>query len=172
MENRKDRHKVLQDLSTELNEGFLEETYEVAGRQWTMRTLNDAAEVWSDKFIASGSLIATVSSRRAIKLAASIMAINDVPIEQLFFFAETEAGRAEKEFVLANSIRERFWYAEKMFEYLSEQPSQFIAELYMKYIELTNRQMKVMREVMEKNLLTRTPTPVSDAMLSQEKASS
>lgn len=172
MENKKDRHKVLMDLSTELNEGFLEEIFEVAGKEWLFRTLNDAEEVWSDKFIASGSLVATVSSRRAIKVAVSVRTIDSVPIEQLFFFTNNEVGKAEKEFVEANPVRERFWYAEKLYEFLSEQPSQFIADLYMKYVDLSNRQLTVMKEVLEKNSLTRTPTPVLDNMLSPEKVSS
>lgn len=172
MENKKDRHKILQDLSAELTVGFLEDTFEFSGKQWTMRTLNDAEEVWSDKFIAGGSLVATMSSRRAIKIAVSIRNVDGIPIEQLFFFEKTEAGKSEQDFVEANPMRLRFWYAEKMYEFLSEQPTQFIADLYIKYVELSNRQITVMKEVLEKNSLRRTPMPKSSSTSLQEKVSS
>ena len=156
--SKKGRHKLLQDLSQELTRGFIEQSYDVWGRKWTLRTLNDGEESWSDKFVVVGSTTAMLSSRRAAKLAASIQAINDVPLDQLFVLPEdTEDERMIRSFIVSDPVRRRFWLAEKMYEFLEEQPDELVKDLYAKYGELLDQRKKVLDDL--KNSFAGMPKP-------------
>lgn len=157
MELRKDRNKILQDFSKETAKGFVEDTFNVWGHQWTMRTLNDGEEVWSDKFVGNKTM-EFVSSQRCAKLCVSIQMFDGLPLEELFFLPETtDIERATKQFIMGEEYRRRFWYAEKMYEYLAEQPPDLPRDLFEKYNEMVERRKKVINDL--KNSLTGTPTP-------------
>jgi len=141
------RHQVLRDLASDLEKGFIEDTFEVHGRRWTLRTLNDGEETWSDKFVAASNSVAIITTRRAAKLSVAIQAVNDVQLKDLFTLPESNFDEKKvKEYIESNSVRHRFWLAEQMYEYLSEQPANMdglVIQLHAKFMELEKRVKEV-----------------------------
>lgn len=138
---------ILDDLASELDKGFLEETFEVSGHRWTMRLLQDHERNWANGFIRNTSLNAMLTSVRAPVLAIGIRAIDDVPIPT-FFQKQWEEESAELETLArqmletSNPYIKQYWFAERLFVWLSQRPPKFVEGLWAKWTELEQRRDK------------------------------
>lgn len=138
---------ILDDLATELDKGFLEETFTVSGHQWKMRLLQDHERNWANGFIRNTSLNAMLTSVRAPVLAIGIREIDGMPIPT-FFQAQWEAESAELETLArqmletSNPYVKQYWFAERLFQWLSLRPPKFVEELWAKWTELEARRDK------------------------------
>jgi hypothetical protein len=140
------RHKLLADFTEEIRVGFIEDTFEVRGHQWLIRTPTEDEVTWADRFIQSSSPIAFVSSRRAPKLAVSIKAMDGVGVTDLFQYPSDmdEDVKAELE---RNRAQKQYWIYSQLMAYLIESvPSPVVEQLYAKYEELIKRQYKALEE--------------------------
>jgi hypothetical protein len=138
---------ILDDLATELDKGFLEANFDIAGHQWTMRLLQDHERNWANGFVRNTSLNAMLTSVRAPVLAIGIRAIDGVPIPT-FFQKQWEAESAEMETLAkqmldaANPYVKQYWFAERLFVWLSQRPPNFVEQLWSKWTELESRREK------------------------------
>jgi hypothetical protein len=141
------RHSVLQDLFTDLSKGNITDTFEVFGRKFTMHTLNEDEETWADTFIRTNTTAALISSRRAPRLAASISAIDNIPVSELFQYPDDMPMDLRKE-IESNPIQKAFWIREQLLKYLNEVGNRsFIIDLYSKYEELIDRREAGLKEI-------------------------
>lgn len=138
---------ILDDLASELDQGFLEDTFEVAGHQWTMRLLQDHERNWANGFIRNTSINSMVTSVRAPTLAIGIRSIDGIPIATFFqkqFEAENEElhALARQMIEQANPYTRQYWFAERMFQWLSLRPPTFVEKLWAKWLSLEERRDK------------------------------
>lgn len=141
--------KLLADLVSELDKGFIEETFEVKGHKFAIRLLTDGEVNWKNRFInAMDSSLALLSSRKAPTLAIAIRSIDDKSVVDVF--AEDLEGEALAQYGAKSAIEKKFWAAEQLFNWLSNRPSDFTGELYAKYAELEERRGEVQKNL--KNL--------------------
>lgn len=138
---------ILDDLASELDKGFLEESFDIAGHKWTMRLLQDHERNWANGFVRNTSLNAMLTSVRAPVLAIGIRSIDGVPIPQ-FFQQQWESEAAELETVAqqmlesANQYVKQYWFAERLFKWLSMRPPSFVEQLWAKWTDLESRRDK------------------------------
>lgn len=151
-------HKVLQDLTSDLSKGFIEDTEEIIGRKWTLRTLNEGEEVWRDSNSQTMVGLGMVSSRRLTTLAVAIRKIDGVPVEEVFA-DEIQAPLATKEGNLENQLVSsfmggyadslKFRVAELVKNFLSEKCAhpELLVELFRFYNSLEERRKDVFEEL-------------------------
>jgi len=135
---------VLDDLASELDQGFLEETYTVKGVEWTIRLLNDHERNWANGYLRNASLTSMATSLRSPTLAIAIRKINGLSVEAFFTQKwqerETALSEVEKAILAAtNQFVKQYFFAETLFKWLSERPPQFVQELWSKYTALDDR---------------------------------
>jgi hypothetical protein len=140
------RHKLLADFTDEVKVGFIEDTYEVRGHKWLIRTPTEDETCWADRYIQSSSPIAFVSSRRAPKLAVGIKALDGVPTSELFQYP-TDMEDSVRTALDQDKAQKQYWLYSQMLTYLVESvPTPVVEELYAKYEELVKRQYKALEE--------------------------
>lgn len=138
---------ILDDLATELDKGFLEDTFDVSGHKWTMRLLQDHERNWANGFIRNTSLNAMLTSVRAPVLAIGIRAIDGIPIP-VFFQKQWEEESGELESLAkqmlenSNPYIKQYWFAERLFQWLSLRPPKFVEGLWEKWTALEGRRDK------------------------------
>jgi hypothetical protein len=144
---------VLNDLEAELDEGFLEEIVTVRKRLWKLRLLNDHERTWAMKFVQNTSLVSLAHSTRAPLLAISIREIgvmgddgkpDMMPVREFFVKQWEEQIKDKKALVEqilnnANPYALQYWFAERMYEWLSKRPPEFVGELFDAYRKLEER---------------------------------
>jgi hypothetical protein len=156
---KKAAESILDDLATELDKGYQEDTFQVRGVYWKMRLLQDHENNWANSYQRTNSALALLSSRRAPVLAIGIREIGtadaDGKISMLsvkeFFLAQWKKERGELDEISqkildqSNLLVQQYWFAEKLFDWLSKRPSEFIQALWSKWQLLEER-----REAAEK----------------------
>jgi hypothetical protein len=112
-----------------------------------MRLLQDHERNWANGFIRNTSLNAMLTSIRAPTLAIGIREIDGVPVP-VFFQQQWEAESAELETLArqmlesSNPYVKQYWFAERLFQWLSLRPPKFVEELWAKWTELEGRRDK------------------------------
>ena len=146
--------KVLEDLASEIDEGFIEDTFEVGKHFYTMRLLTDGETNWKNRFIdAMSSALSMLSQRKAPTLAIAIRKIDHVSVEEIFKpekpadDAEESDKKAYDEWNKLSKVERQFRIAESLFNYLSERPAEFTTALYNKYSELEKRREEVIKNL-------------------------
>jgi hypothetical protein len=144
---------ILDDLATELDQGRLEDTFVVRKIHWKMMLLQDHENNWANSYQRTNSALAILSSRRAPVLAIGIREIGregpDGKVEmktvKAFFLDEWKKERGEMDEISqrildnSNEIVQQYWFAEKLYEWLSKRPSEFIQELWSNWLKLEER---------------------------------
>lgn len=164
------RHRVLQDISNQMKGVSMSDTFEVLGHKFYMTTLNADEEVWADGFTNLQTQMSAITSIRVPKLAASIKAIDDVSVEELFDFSE-DTTEFDKEYHSESQYRKRYWVMQQMLLWLGDQPNDLVIELWRNY---TNGLIKRKNDAFEelKNSSAGIPGGNSKATSSPEKESS
>lgn len=147
MELRAKRNVVLENLKKELAKGFLEKEVMVRGHKWLLHTLNEEEETWSDTFVNTASPAALLGSRKSPRLAASIKAMDGVPVDSLFLYPDDMPKEVQKA-LNEDEVRKRFWIRDQLLLFLNEDSHRvFIEELYSKFMELENDRNEAIKEV-------------------------
>ena len=135
---------LLDDLAEELDKGFLEDTFTIAGHTWKMRLLQDHERNWANGFVRNASLNAMLTSIRAPTLGIGIREIDGMPVAQ-FFQKQWADAESELEDVArhmlesSNPYVKQYWFAEQLFTWISQRPPQFVEKLWVKWQELEAR---------------------------------
>jgi len=163
------RHKLLQDIDTQIGGMEIDDTFEVAGNKYRMSTLTSDEEVWADSYCNMSSEISAFSSLRVPRLAASIKAIDGTPVEELFEFSD-EMEKADIEYHSASQYRKRYWVMNQLMLWLGDRSSKLTKELWANYTKLVERRDESWDKL--KKSSARTPGGKSKVTSSQEKGSS
>lgn len=141
---------IMDDLAAELDTGYIEETFEVAGYFWKMRTLADHEVNWASQYTLTGSNLAIVLSNRAPTLAVGIRAIGKTregmqPIEEIYLDAYKKANGDLDSKVAAlllqtNPHARQHFFSEKLLEWLSARPPTLVSKLHELFMTLVARQ--------------------------------
>lgn len=141
------RHSVLDTLKKDLGRGFLDKEVTIRGTKFKLHTLNEDEETWADSYTRSSSPIAMLNSRKAPRLAASIRALNDVPIGELFSYPDDMPQEAKKG-LEENPVQKKFWIREQMLYFLAEDAGRpFIIELYEALSQLEEERNEALKEI-------------------------
>lgn len=141
------RHSILDNLKSELLRGFLKREYMVANHKFSLSTLNDEEETWADAYMRPTNMMATISSRKAPRLACAIKAIDDVDVERLFTYPD-DMPKDIKASMEDNPIQKKFWIRDQVFNFLSEETNRsFVNELFEKFNELEKERDGVIKEL-------------------------
>jgi hypothetical protein len=170
---------LLDDLAKELDEGFIEDTFEVHGIFWKMRLLQDHESNWANGYQRTNSAMAMLSSRRAPTLAIGIREIgkkNEMKQVRQFFIDEWVKTRGEMDEATrqildnTNDYVQQYFFAEQLFQWLSKRPSEFVQALWVKWQLLEERRTKA-EEVMGKSSTEdgtlKEPTPTHSSVTSE-----
>jgi len=139
---------ILADLQTELSGQFLQDDFEVQGRTFTMRLLNEEENAWTYSGLLAGgdSTISLAMSARIANLAIGIRSINDATIGEMFESKFNDLPESEQRELAANKPI-HFAYAGLFLRWLAVQPPEFITELVDKWQELESRKKDAMGEI-------------------------
>lgn len=135
---------ILDDLASELDKGFIEDTFDICGHKWAMRTLQDHERSWSAGYTRTQSMNSMLVSMRAPMLAIGIRSIDGLPIPK-FFQSQwedeskdiTEAARRVLE--SQNPYMMQYWFAERLFVWLSQRPPSFVEKLWEAWLSLEKK---------------------------------
>ena len=136
-------HKLLADLAAEVDQGFLEDTFDILGHKYTMRLLSDGETNWKNRYIDGlSSALSIISQRRAATLAIAIRIIDGHNVESLYAPAAptsdaTDIEKAEYErWTKMGRLERQFDASRKLYDYLSLRPDTFTVALFEKFQEL------------------------------------
>lgn len=146
-EMRAKRSSVLENLKKDISKGFIDLTAMVNGHKFKLRTLNEDDEVWADSFARTSTAVSMITSRRAPRLAASIMSIDDVVASDLFLYPEG-MSKEEKKAMDDNPITKKYWIYDQMLYFLLEESNRpFINDLWSKFEELEKSRDEALKEL-------------------------
>ena len=137
--------QILLDLTQELQSEFLSDTFEVRGRKWEMKLLNEEQTSWSFGLIKANNQIELALSSRLATMAIGIRSINSVSIEDMF--KDDYANQDEMQSELYKDLPYSLALAQMFYNYLKEAPPSFIGELHEKWTELEMRRAEAQKEL-------------------------
>lgn len=140
------RHKILQDLKQEVNRGFITTETEVHGKKFTLKTLNEEEDSWSDQFVQTATVYAMMVSQRTPKLAVSITHINGIPVSDLFEYPDDWSAEVKSDYD-RNPIRKRYWVRSEMMKFLADLDRDTIMKLWAAYEDLDKRRAEVIKQL-------------------------
>ena len=163
------RHKVLEDISTQLHSTEVSDIFDIAGHKYEMSTLTSDEDVWSDSYTNLTSQMSAITSMKVPRLSASIKSIDGIKVDELFKFSE-EADKADKEYHSQSQYRKRYWVMNQMLIWLGDKPKVLVNDLWTHYSELVDRRDKAWEEL--KKSSARIPGGESKVSSSPVKESS
>lgn len=146
----KNPKQILFDLAEELDGNVIEDDFEVFGKKWTLRLLNEEESNWRNANLIVASRLTALSSLRLPTLAIGIRKIDDVPVYD--FFAEewmTLSDDERRELENMNKYSKKYFVAEKLMEFLSQRLPDAIDLLWNNWQELETRREKA-QEMLKK----------------------
>jgi hypothetical protein len=139
-------NKILQDFFAEVSKGFIEDTFKLRGKTWTIRTPTPDEEAWADKYVQPDSALSYVATQRISRLAVGIKAIDGTPLDGLYSYPDDMTVEIRKQ-LDADPDRKRYWlYGQLMASLASDVPPPVIKNLWEKYDALIGRQSKALEE--------------------------
>ena len=163
------RHKVLADIETQTRGTEISDVIEVAGHKYLMSTLTADEEIWADSYTNASNPVVIITSMKIPILSASIKAIDDVKIEELFEFPK-DIVEFDKQFHSQSQFHKRYWLMSQMMLWLGPRPPSMISELWKFYVGLVERRDKSWDEL--KKSFARIPGGESKASSLPERESS
>lgn len=147
--------QFLQDMASEVDQGFIEDTFEVFGRKFKLRLLSDGENNWKNRYVdvmvASGALI---SQNRAPTLAVAIREIDGQPMDKIFpdpvkpaDDASDEEKQSYERWNRMSKLERQFERCKQMYEYLSNRPDDFVIALHEKFMSLRGRREEVLKNL-------------------------
>ena len=77
-------HPLREQIAAQIQGAQIEDTFSIAGRRYTLRTLWPFEETWADGLITGANFYQTGRNRRAPYVAASLQAIDGVSVRELY----------------------------------------------------------------------------------------
>lgn len=141
------RSSVLDNLKKDIFKGYIDKIVEINGHKFKLHTLNEDDEVWADAYVRTSTALSMVTSRKAPRLAASIMEIDGVSANNLFEYPDDMPIEAKKS-LDENPIQKRYWIYDQMLYFLLEESNRpFINELWSKFEELEKAREEALKEL-------------------------
>jgi hypothetical protein len=133
---------ILLDLATKIQAGFLQDTFVVEGKRWTLKTLNEEESTWRDLRTDMTTALALTTSRRAPTLAIATVAVDSKSTVDLFSGAWNDLDKDLRGLIEMQHDGEgrRFWAAEQLLDYLRRLTPSFLNQLQTVYTALIERQ--------------------------------
>lgn len=150
------KHKLLADLESEVDRGFIEETVEHSGHKYTLRTLNDGESNWKNQFVdIMGSAANMLSSQKAPTLAISVRAVDGVSVTDMFRpdkpeGEENKEDREWREYLSWETMRpfeRQIFCAKKLLEWFYLRPNEYTSGLFEHYQKLEERRREVITNI-------------------------
>ena len=132
------RHAVLRDIAQQLEGHQLQIVAEIAGHSYTLTTLNSEEEWWADSVMQTNNPKVLVASFIIARIAASIKAIDGIPISELFDYPDNMDVEVKALHQLTKSAK-RQWELDQMLAWLGEQPKSLISDIGEEYKKLSTR---------------------------------
>ena len=143
-----DPKQLLEDLQRELQGEVIEDVFEVGGRNYTMRLLNEAENSWVYSFLELGSEVGMAMSIRLPQLAAGIRAIDGVSKEELFEGSFVGMTDAQKMAILAGgNLKKSAFYNRQMLDFISNWKPAIVQDLSSKWAILEGRRVDAQNEL-------------------------
>ena len=136
---------VLNDLVTELDGSVLSETFDVNGRKWALKLLNEEETNWRNAHVIMANTLSAMSSFKLPTLAMSIQRVENsgsmVSIREIFQEEWDDLPKEDRERYegLNNAYSQKYFAAEKFMEFLSQRFPDALDPLYEKYEFLRKR---------------------------------
>ena len=130
------RHQVLQDIAVQTKGIELTDVCTIAGHKYLISTLTTDEEIWADGYVNVSNAMSAFTSAKPPVLAASIRAIDDIGISDLFEFSGDEKIR---EFHTQSIWHKRYWQMSQLLLWLGDRPSSLLDELWKEYKKLEKR---------------------------------
>lgn len=152
------RHSVLGDISAGLRGLVPTSTTSIVGHTYTLTALSPEAEDWVNGQGVGNSLVGIAISTQKPRLAAAIVAIDSVPVEQLFTPGD-DMTKEQREALLSSSMEnQRIWRREELLKWLRDDfDTLVIAKLDTAYAELKSRHYEALKDA--ENLARGIPSP-------------
>jgi len=163
------RHKVLEDISTQLHNVEISDLFEIAGHKYEMSVLTSDEEVWADSYTNLTSQMSAITSMKIPRLSASIKSIDGVKVDDLFKFSD-DANKADTEYHSQSQYRKRYWVMNQMLIWLGDKPKSLANDLWIHYGKLIERRDAAWEEL--KKSSARIPGGESKVSSSPVKESS
>lgn len=146
----------LDNLAAMLDKGHIESTFDAFGFRWKLTTLVDHETAWIQQFVITTSPAAMFFSSRSATLAMAIVGYGKIdelgnatikPVSEQFAAAwikENEGVDGKVRAILnsQNPYASRYFFAQKMLEWIGSRPSAFAAALWEKYQLLVDESKK------------------------------
>lgn len=150
------RHPLLAEITSALNGNLPETSTTISGVTYKMRLLKPEAEDWASSKTSGDTITAAVLSTRKPTLAAALLSINNVPVEQLFQLPDS-MDLKDRERVASDPMQMRYWRREEILSWLrEEQDADVLDLLYAAYKDMADEHRKAIQSV--ENFSKRTPS--------------
>jgi hypothetical protein len=141
------RHPLLGDITQSLHGSSPSVEPTIFGHKYKLEVLRPEGEDWVTEQAEGGSLASFALSTQKPRIAAAIIAIDDVPLEALFTLPDELTGDAREELV-SNPTRMRRWRREQMLAYLKEESDQqVVTQLHNAYVTLVGQHREVLQQL-------------------------
>ena len=141
------RHSILQDLSAQLRSKAITSDVQVLGKTFKLKgPLSEDEEVWAESRTRAESIAAYNTSNNDARLAASLVSIDGVTVDQLFTYPDS-MSKEIRDNLDANSARKRYWLMDQILAFIAEEGSrQFVGKLIDGLRDIDNRLKEVTQE--------------------------
>ena len=147
MASKAKKHQILADISGALSGKLPEITVEVLGHLYILRLLKPEGDDWVAANTVGSTFAAALMNSRNPIVAASLVSIDGLPVEQLFSPDETMDARM-KETLMAESKLIREWRREQVLDWVREELDPYVVGmLYDGYQKLIPQHREAMQEV-------------------------
>lgn len=133
----------LEDLYQLIAKGQIQKDIEYQGKVYRFRSLCDEDYTWRDQYTSMTGPVSYASSQRSPTLAIAIVAIDNVPVEQIEELSAEASGippearqliRDNEKFLIAHNLHEKV---------LSKLPRDYIIGLYSLFIEQVEKPSRI-----------------------------
>lgn len=150
------KHPMLAELSSALCGNLPETEVDVQGAKYKFRLLKPEGDDWVGMKTAGNSVSAALLTARVPTLAAALVSINDVPVEQLFQ-PDDAMDVNSLEALKQDGALMREWRRNQVLEWFREGVSSWVVDTcYSAYTRMTQNHKKAMEGA--ENFSKRTPT--------------
>lgn len=150
---------LLDELAKDIDPGVFEDTVVVRKVSWKFRLLCDHERNWSNGYVRTSSVTTMLSSMRAPTLAIGIREIGRPDeagtLKMLTvqdYFAEvwtkeqgTLDAATKRMLEQSNEFIRQYWFAEKLFQWLSDRDPEFIDELWRPWSQLEDKRTEFLK---------------------------
>jgi hypothetical protein len=150
------RHPLLAELTNAVSGRLPEETIEVLGHAYTIKLAKPEADDWVAGQTEGSTISAALLNARKPTLAVTLVAIDQIPVEQLFQPGD-DLDPEVKELLHRDAKRMRDWRRGEILEWLREEVDPFVIDtLYNAVTKLSTKHKEAMKEI--ENFQKRTPS--------------